>query len=341
MRDLLNNIKENNFKRCYLFYGNEVYLKNLYEKKVKETLIDENFGIANFNIFEDKNVEVDKIIEYSQTLPFMAEKRLIISKNSGLFQNGRKNDSEKMALYISKIPESTVLLFIEDEIDKRGKLYKAILKEGHCIEFKHPKENDIIKWIVKKFKDNNINIENSSAVYLIRTTGGNMENISSEISKLIAFVGERGKIDKNVIDYVCVKSFETRIFDLVDAVGNMNTKIALNIYKNLILMKESPIMILSMIVRQFRIIYQCKLLLNEMKDQNLIAQKIGQREFVVRECIKQSKNFSEDILKYALSSCLDTDVAIKTGRINGELALELLIVKFGGSVNMKEESILL
>lgn len=332
MKEIKESIKNKIFKSCYVFYGPEVFLKRNYEEQLKKAVLGSLDDMMNLEIFDDKKIMPDTIINASETFPFLAEKRLIIVRDSGLFHTGRKNESEKMSDYISKIPETACIVFIEDEVDKRGKLYKSVSKNGHAVEFKTPPESDIIKWIMTGFKKNKVVISNDTAAYLLRTVGSSMENALGEIEKLTAYKNGEGEITKSDIDSVCIKSFETKIFDLVAAIGNKKAETALEIYRNMLMMKESPIMILAMITRQFRIIFQCSELLKSGENNAGIAARLGQREFVVRECVKQSKNFSGNILMKAIEYCLETDINIKTGKMNGDLAVEVLIIKYSGAV---------
>lgn len=328
MKDLNKDIKTGKFRTCYLFWGKENYLKKKYEDSIKKAFVQDGSEFMNYDIFEDKKIPASRIIDSLETLPFLAEKRLVLVKDSGLFHTGRKEDSEKLADYISKIPESSCLLFVEDEIDKRGKLYKSVVKYGFPLEFKTPDEKSLIRWVTDELNKEQIQIEGSTAAYFIRTIESNMEAISSELKKISAYIGKSGNVTKKEIDEICIPSFEAKIFDLVAAIGNKKPDIALEIYRNMILMKESPIMILTMITRQFRLIYQSKLLIQSENGTAEIAQRLGQREFIVRECIKQAKNFSAEKLKKAIEDCLKTDVNVKTGKMGGELAVELLILAY-------------
>lgn len=335
MKELKNDLKNQIFRACYLFFGKETFLKKKYETAMKQALIEENSALMNFDCFDDRKISVQRILDSLETMPFLAEKRLVVVKDSGLFQTGRKEDSEKMAEYLSKIPESSCLLFLEEEIDKRGKLYKSVVKYGHAVEFKTPDEKILIIWIKKELKKKKIRIESSAASYLIHTTGGHMEAISGEMEKLSTYLEEGEEASRELIDQLCIKALEVKIFDLVAAIGNQETDVALEIYHNMILTKESPIMILAMIIRQFRLLFQSKYLLEKGEETGGIAQKLGQRDFIIRDCIKQSKNFSLETLKKAMDHCLETDICIKTGKMNGELAVELLILSYGEKGGVK------
>lgn len=327
MKVLKENIKSHNFMKCYLFYGNEEYLKNYYEKKFKNSILNLNEAM-NFDIFESKDISVDSIISSANTLPFMADKRLVLVKNSELFQNARKDETEKMKQYLNDIPESTCIVFIENEVDKRNKLYKAIQNIGHIVEFTAPKENELVTWLQREFKNNNKSIETKVAIYMLRTVGMDMELLTNEAQKLIAYRYNDTIITKEDIDLICSKSLEAKIFDMLDAMGNKNANKVLEIYNNMIILKEAPIKILIMIIRQFRLLIQTKFLLSKGYSSNNIADRLNLRLFVVNGLINQSKNFSYQSLLEAFEECLDTDVSIKKGEVDAKTGVELLIIKY-------------
>ena len=155
-----------------------------------------------------------------------------------------------------------------------------------------------------------------------------MEILLNEINKLISFKSSGTKITINDIDNICTKSIESKIFDLINFMSNKDMDNAIKIYKNLIVNKTSPFVILNMISRQFRIILQTKYLYNKNYSINNIASELELRDFIVKEAIKQSKNFSIKILLQAINECLEIDNNIKTGKIIDEVAIELLIIKY-------------
>lgn len=329
MKVLKENIKNRNFAKYYLLFGEENYLKKYYEHQLKNAIVSNTMDIMNTNVFESKSISIDIIINAADTLPFMCEKRLVLIKYSELFQNGRKEDSDKMKDYLAHIPNSTCIVFVEENVDKRNKLFKTIQKEGYIVEFNSPKESELIIWIQKSFKKNNIAIEAKIAIYMLRNVGTNMELLEGEIQKLIAYKNNENIITQTDIDIVCTKSLETKIFDMLDAMGNKNLGIALNIYNNMLMFKEVPIKILTMIIRQFRLLIQVKYLLSKSYNNDAIAQRLNQNPFVVKGLLVQAKNFPQEILSQAFEDCLETDISIKTGLLSADIAVELLIIKYG------------
>lgn len=315
-------------KSIYLVFGEEEFLKNRIQKDFIDVVVPKGMEMMNLDIFEDKNTNVSNIIDAVTTMPFMSEKRLVIVKNSGLFVEGRKNDTEAMLNYLKDIPDTSVFLFIEKKVDKRQKLFKSILKDGIVDELKQLSNNELISWVLSIFKDNKVRISKDSVTYLIRVTSLDMEMLTNEIDKLVSFSMDSGIVTNDDIDLICTKSVESKIFDLVGAMGNKNMPVALSKYRNLIINRESPFYVLSMIVRQFRIILQVKYLNAKRYDISQITKELSLRDFMVREALHQSKQFKNKELLQAINDCLQTDKNIKTGLMSDELAVELLIIKY-------------
>ena len=331
MKKLKASIKNREFTGVYLFYGEEEYLKTRYETELINALVPEEARMMNLDIFEEKRISADGIIEVLKAPPFLSESRVVIVRDSGFFKSGKKEDSERIAGFLSELPPEAHLIFNEKEVDKRARAFKAAEKAGRAVEFKTPGEKDLMKWVALELSKSKVKIAPETAAYFLRSIGGDMETAVREMEKLAAFKGEGGAVLEGDIDAVCVKALETRIFDLVGTMGRGELKKALTIYRNLIMTKEPPMRVLAMVTRQIRLIYQCKTLSREGVSLSEAAARLGQREFVVRECMRQAGSFSEETLRRALEDCLDADMSIKTGRMKDELAVELLIVKYSGN----------
>jgi len=326
MKELAKSLETGNLKNCYLFYGEERHLMGVYEGRMKKFIAERGDGSMNIDVFADK-VRAQDIINAIETMPFFSEQRLVIVKNSGLLAAGRKDDSALMVEAVKDIPETTIVVFIEENVDKRGVLYKAIAKAGECVEFNRPTENELISWIGREMKLKGVTIGKSDALYLIRMTSANMESIAGEMAKLAAYCAEKGVAEAADIDVVCTKGLEVKVFALVDALAQRNKAGAMKIFDNLMEAKESPILVLSLIARQFRMMLACRAAGSRSSSE--IAAGIGAPPFAIKECMRQAKNFSESELVEAMKDCLDADVGIKTGRIGDRLAVEVLIGKWG------------
>lgn len=329
MKELKKQWKNGEFGRCYLFFGAETYLLKDYETALEKALLPEGTEMMNHDIFEEKRATAAAIMDAAETFPFLNEKRLVTVKNSEFFQKGgRKEEGEKLKEFLADIPESTCLLFIEEKVEKTSALYKAVVKHGQAVEFKKLTEKDLGTWIKKLCKDNQKQMSESVLGLFLQTVDHDMENIEGELLKLIAYKGEESEIKAEDIRAVCTVSLEARVFDLVKAVAEKRPEKAVQIYRTLLSMKESPYMVLSLITRQFRFILETKLLSESGMTNETIAAKLEIRDFAVKEYLRQSKRFSARVWKDAMKDCLETDLNIKSGKAAEETAVELLIVKY-------------
>lgn len=326
MKELRNDFKINSFKSVYLLYGDESYLIRHYSKEFTDKLLDE--AMMNCDTFEGKDVDIASVIGAAETLPFLSRRRLVFVKDSNLMVPGRKDDSDVMAKYVPKIPDTTVMVFSEANVDKRNRLYKQVASLGRAVDFKTPAESDLIKWVTNIFKKKNMDIEPQTVKFLLATVPKGMDSVYAEADKLGDYTGERRLVTVNDIKEICSKSLEARIFDLVGALCMRQTQKALLQYHNMLVMKEQPLMMLAMMARQFRLILNCKAYAEKAVPPNKIATEMGIRDFMVKECLRQGGHYSKEDLIRALMDCQDTDIRIKTGLIEGELGVELLIIKY-------------
>ena len=325
MKELNQHIKSGNFAPVYLLHGTEGFLLRHWQKKLVETFVpDANpFNLENL----DAKTSASDIISSAETLPFMSDFRLIFLKNTGLFEAGRKDDSETLAGYIPDIPETTIILFVEEKVDKRGRLYKRVKDAGFVLEATTPKEAELWEWAVKMCASRGKNMSLATAKHMMQSTTIDMQSLHNELEKLIAHAGNGTEITTSDVDAVCTKSLDVKIFSMMDAVGAGNAKAAVRMYQDLMTLKESPFMVLSMIARQYRFYIQCSYLVSKKTPSKEIASKLSLHPFAVENFIKGGRNLSQQTMLSALNQCLETDFAIKSGHIQDATAVEMLIVK--------------
>ncbi|MCL2753860.1 MAG: DNA polymerase III subunit delta [Defluviitaleaceae bacterium] len=328
-KELNQHVKIGEFVPVYLFYGTESFLIGHWQKRLLEALMpnaDFSGGSLNFETMDGKT-PAPIIINSAETLPFMSERRVILLRDTGLFESGRKDDSEAIAEYIKDIPETTVIIFVESKVDKRGKLFKRVKDAGFVLEAATPQESELAEWATKLCAARGKNLARGAAFHLIRSTKADMQHLYNELEKLVSYVGDTTEITVDDVDTLCAKSLDVVIFDLTKALAVGDARTATGIYHGLIAMKESPLMVLSMIARQFRFYLQCGELAAAGMPQKDIAAKLGQHPFAVKEFVAGSRKFTKDQMLSAFENCLETDFAIKSGEIPDVLAVETLIVK--------------
>ena len=186
MKSLNEDLKTGQFNNVYLLYGEEAYLKKQYKDKLRNAMVAPD-DTMNYAYYEGKGVNVKEIIDLAETLPFFAERRLIIMENTGFF----KNATPELADYFKEMPESTSMIFIESEVDKRGKLYKAVQSKGRVVELGRQDEATLLRWIVGSVKREGKQISEGTVRYFLTKVGTDMENIQKELEKLFCYTLEK------------------------------------------------------------------------------------------------------------------------------------------------------
>ena len=322
MKMLMEDIKNKQFKNIYLLTGEEVYLRMQYRKKLKEALVEDG-DTMNVAIFSGKGTDPKEIIDLAETMPFFAEHRVILIDDSGF----TKNACPELADYVAQIPESTCIILNEAEVDKRGKLYKAIKSKGRVVEFERQDERTLMRWVLTVLKKEGRNITEDTMKAFLGRTGADMENISKELEKLICYTMGQDTITTEDVYAVCTEQTENRIFEMIQSITEKNRRKAMDLYEDLLTLKEPPMRILFLIARQFNQLLQVKELMAKGMDKGTIASKLKMQPFVVGKTMPQARQFSrEQILSY-VNSCVETEEAVKSGRLQDRLAVELLITK--------------
>lgn len=150
MKTIDADIKAGSFAPVYLLYGEEAYLKKQYKDKLKKALIPEG-DTMNLSLFEGKDIRPGEIIDLAETMPFFTERRLILLENSGVF----KNACEELSEYMKSIAPTACFVFVEDEVDKRGKMFKNVKAAGRVVEFQRQNEKILTQWILGRLKREN------------------------------------------------------------------------------------------------------------------------------------------------------------------------------------------
>jgi DNA polymerase-3 subunit delta len=161
--------------------------------------------------------------------------------------------------------------------------------------------------------------------FFLSKTGDDMENIRMELEKLVSYTMGRDVITDQDVEEICTARVTNKIFDMVAAIATKKTRQAMELYEDLLTLKEPPMRILFLIARQFNQILQVKELMAQGMDRGTIASRLKMQPFVVGKVMPQARTFSrEQILSY-VNLCVDVEEAVKTGRLNERLAVELMI----------------
>ena len=293
------------------------------------------YGINYIQIDE---TNVGELIADLETPAFGYEKKLVIVKNSGLFQKEGKRQNttlkelkEKIITYfqenINEINEYNIVVFIEQEVEKND-LYKLIEKNGKVCAFEKQTPSQIASRLKAIYNGYKVNIEDSTLKYLIESCGTSMQELINESRKLIEYAGENGTVSKEDMDLLCIKEVNAVIFTLTDSLGKKNIKEALNTLQNLIYNKEPIQKILITLYNHFKKLYFTKLATDEKKDVAQVLNLKPNQLFLVSKYKMQAGYFTKQELKNILDELILLDRNSKIGIIDLNLGLEAILAKY-------------
>lgn len=147
MKRIAQDIKNGQFNNIYLLYGEEAYLRRQYRDNLRKALVAED-DTLNCTSYSGKDINVNEIVDIAGTMPFFAERRVIIIENSGWLKSGE----DRMVDLIKNLPDTTYIVFVESEVDKRSKLYKAVTAKGYAALCEMQDETMLKKWIMGLLK---------------------------------------------------------------------------------------------------------------------------------------------------------------------------------------------
>lgn len=323
MKTIDEDIKKGTFRQCYLLYGEESYLKKQYRDKLVHAMVQEG-DTMNFSSYEGKDIRPGELVDLAETLPFFAERRVILAEDSGFF----KNSCELLADYLTVVNPSTSFIFVETEVDKRSKAYKTAKKYGSVIEFARQNEALITKWILGRIGKEKKKITKSVLGLFLERTGLDMSRIDRELEKLLCYTLDQEVIEAEDVEAVVTEQIENKVFEMVDAIVMHNQNKALDLYYDLLALKEAPMRILFLITRQFRILLEIKELTGQGCSTYDIAGKVKIPEFAVRKNQSQARRFSGKQLMMALKDGAETEELVKTGGLNDQIAVEIFISSY-------------
>ena len=219
MKNIQEDIKTGNFRKAYLLYGEEAYLKQQYKTNLEKALNPDG-DTMNFAHYEGKGIDIRQLIDLCETMPFFADRRVIILEDTGFF----KNKCEELAEYMKELPDYLCMVFVESEVDKRSRMYKAVKSCGAIAEFIRQDEKTLMRWAAGLLGKAGKRITQRDMELLLTKTGTDMGNLRMELEKLICYTEGRDVVTGGDIEEICTTQTTNRIFDMVRAVTEKNQK---------------------------------------------------------------------------------------------------------------------
>jgi len=338
-------IRNGMIKPVYLITGDEDFLTDKLLTALKKKVLTTGCEEVD-SYYSDRSssaITLDELRERVYTPPFISMRRLTIIKNTGWFSQSGNDAQDKIVSLrkiIEEIPEFACLVIIETKIDKRKKpLLEAFAMRGDLVEVNRQTDDSLCRWAAGLLQKENIKITVSAVSSLVDRCDRNMRTLESELKKIILYCQRSSicQISTEIIDLICIPDIRGSVFQMTDAIGLKRPDVALEILDKLISLKEPVTRIRFMMSRHFRHLICAK----EIGRAELVSGKLKVMPFVARNLVKQSAKFQMNELLDIYDSCFESDMNVKTGKMEERLSMEWLLVYAGipnGANKLKQKS---
>ena len=326
----------------YILWGQDDFSINEALAEIKRGIGDPTVLLTNTTTLDGQQLTIDELKTVCETVPFLAEKRLVIVEGLlELFEPSKRYEREKkktrlsnrqsefksLGDYIDKIPDSTILVLIGNEIKATNPLLKKLEDKAKVRRFSLLRDADLSAWIEKRVKQAGGTISPQAVGLLGKLVGGNLWIMAGEIDKLIVFASGR-RIEEEDVKAIVSHAQQANIFAMVDAILESRVRTGEQLLQQLLQRGATPGYIMTMISRQVRLMVRAKELKGQGKSRMVIQSQLGiAQEFQLRKTLEQADRYSLELIKEVYHKLLEADLSIKTGRYEDELALNLLVAE--------------
>ncbi|MFC1891465.1 DNA polymerase III subunit delta [Thermodesulfobacteriota bacterium] len=310
--DILKALGNGKLEPFYLFFGPDEFMLERVLDKVRADFIPESARDLNVEICYGGETSPADIINRAQSVPFMAQNRLIIVRR---VEELKADQLEVFLPYLDDPSPTTCLIFISSKTDFKRKFYKKIRSLGRSVKFAELREAQIIPWVKHTAKDLGLNMDGQACLYLHQIVGNGLRDLYAELVKLQIRYGNN-KVGEDEIKELAISSRIYSIFELMNSISVKDRKGAITILNRFLEeedKKGAPLQVIGMLNRQMRLLWQTKTIAEKGGNSKDAAKKLGLAPFSAGLFIKQSKHWSEDELERSFSLLYKADHLLKSG----------------------------
>jgi DNA polymerase-3 subunit delta len=316
-------------KPVYLIYGSEELLLERAVKRLRDRLASVADLDFNLDTFDGPSTSADEIVNAANTMPFMSERRLVIVRDVDRLDAA---DLESLAAYSRDPAPFTCLVLVATKVAKNSKLYRAVAANGVAYQYEAPKRSEYAGEVVKLLRARGKRISHAAAQDLVELVGRDLRRLDTEAGKLAAYAGEAAEVSAADVSQAVAAGAASSVFELTDAVGERDTRLALQLLRRLLQSGESPLGIHAMLTRHVRALVSARALAARGMVPEAMAPEMGIAPWLARAAARQASRYEAAELASALAGLADAEEQMKTSSADAGLVLERWIVTTAGAV---------
>lgn len=324
-------LAEGQLGNVYVFYGEESYLREFYLSEMKKNLVA-GFESFNFHKLEGKTLTVQTLTEAAEAMPMMAQRTMVQVVDWDLYKLSEEQRAALISL-LEDFPPYCCLVIVYDQIEYKPnktykKLYGALEKYAQAIKFEEQSQNDILKWVARRFKAAGHSIDTPTAEHLLFTCGSLMNGLIPEIGKIAAYA-KNERVTKADIDAVAAPVLEAQVFEMTNAVSKGDFDRASEVMGTLLQLQEEPFMLLAVIGKEMRKLHTARIALDTGKDKFWLMERWNMRsDYPARLLLDNARRVNRSWCANAVKRCYETDLRMKSvSGTDGAGELKLLLME--------------
>lgn len=335
--DLRNQLKRREIAPIYLLFGAETYLRDLAAKTIANLLFDENslreFNENEFSLNQAENLTF--ALASAEQLPMIAARRVVWITDVRVSASGTKDtlkeDYEKLLTsYLTRPSESSVVIFVADELDKRRKMAKILIENSVAVEFAKFTDAELVNWARKEIKDAGFDAEEKAVYHLVGLVGDNLRKLTNEIKKITTAALPDKIVTYNLVESLVPNTREIPNFDLTDQLFGKDKRKPLQTLKKIMDDGAEPLMILGLIAHNVRRTLMAKQLMEQGVERKEVVSVMRLHPKYHEDFLQTARRSDMNKLLYIIKRIAETDLSIKTskgggGNAGARMQIEMLV----------------
>lgn len=325
-------LKQGTILPAYVIVGAESYLAMSALALIKDAICGDKGDDLNVTTLSGREARPDVAIRSLRTIPMLGGRPLVIIREG---EGIPKDALEAFADYIEAPVNTSTLVVVSTKLDGRSRFMHLAAKHGAVIECKPLFDSKIPTWINMEFKRHRRQISHDAAQFLADMVGSELGQLAQAIERIVLYVGDRRLIEIKDIEEAVSDTHQRTVFEFTDAVGNKNLAKALAHVHNILDGGQSPVLVLNMLARHFRILAKAKEITGRLSDRAEIANYLGVHPFYARNYLDQARNFPAGELRNSFKLLHRCDRSLKSSRLPKERILERAIFALVGKQQVR------
>ncbi len=315
-------LSEGHLKNLYLLYGNEDYLKKALLKKMM-SVADRIAGYSLESVRFEKGFTAGDLEQALNTVSFFGKGKFIICNNTEIFKgNNKREDFEKV---LGKIPVDCYVVFVETSTDKKNAFFIEISKAGFSYLIDTRKIGDLSKYILGKFRKNKKKISYENINLFIEYSGNSLTDIEADIEKILLYMDSEKEVKKEYIVNLCSGTRQYKIYEMTDYIFARDTGGSLKLLQDLLADKTPVQVMLIAIHNKLRELAELREAIDKGRDPVIYRNGRPLADFIVKRMQRQAANYTLNGLRKFIVMAAETDMDIKSGKINDISGIEILV----------------